>query len=369
MEQHGIYELHFEVTGNCNLDCIYCYNADCRNKTDELSLEEIKKLVKESKKYGTKKFTLTGGEPFVRPDFFEILDELKGQYVSILSNGKIIDKKIVKRLKKDYPQVQEFKISWDGFKSHDELRVGSSYKDIEKTVKLLKDNGYVVVINTIVLEKNQEDLVKLYDKLIELNVDRWRVDMPFTLGYYIDNQKKYKGPDPEVYTKQFVKIITKHEKEDIKMDLEIFNLYKSQFKPTNTITFDDNVHPCEYKRELISMKPNGDVIFCPSLSFAMSNFRNAGCDMKQVFKDEENHDFYKLKMSDIKACKGCRYLKVCGGGCRANSIYDFNSFVERDLSACTTFPFWEQNILPILKPDHQEFFKKLIDEDGFIPKV
>ena len=366
LKQHGIYELHFEVTGDCNLDCVYCYNYGWRNKKDELTLNEIKRLIKETKKYGTKVYTLTGGEPFVRPDFFKILKELRGNYVAILSNGKLIDEALIKKLK-GYPQVKEFKISWDGFASHNQLRIGSDWRNIVKTIKLLKKNGYRVVINTIVLELNQKDLYKLYKYLIKLKVDRWRVDMPFVLGNYIKNNKKFLGPDPKYYSKQFARIIKMHEESKIPMVLEIFNLYKSQFKPTNTITFNDNVHPCEYKRELLSMKPNGDVIFCPSLSFAMSNYRKAG-SIKNVFDEESKHPFYNLKMSDLKKCEGCRYLKVCGGGCRANAIYDFDDYTEKDLSACATFPFWEKNILPILKQSHQKFFKKLIDENGFIPK-
>jgi len=361
LKQHGISELHFEVTGKCNLRCVYCYNYACRKKNDELSLDEIKKLIKETKEYGT----LTGGEPFMRKDFFEILNELKGCYVAILSNGKVIDDDMILKIKK-YPQIKEFKISLDGFNSHNEMRKGSEWKQVVRTIKNLKKNNYRVVVNTIVLEQNQKDLYKLYKSLIKLKVDRWRVDMPFVLGNYVKNKNKFLPPNPAYYTKKFAKIIGEHEKSNNSMILEIFNLYKSQFKPTNTITFVDNVHPCEYKRELLSMKPNGDVIFCPSLSFPMSNYRKAG-SMKRIFSEEAKHPFYALKMSDLEKCQGCRYIKICGGGCRANAIYDFNDFTERDISACRTFPFWEKQILPVLKKSHQKFFKKLIVNEGFVP--
>ena len=365
LKKNGIYELHLEVTGKCNLNCVYCYNYDCRIKKD-MSFEKIKCLIKEAKTYGTKKFTFTGGEPFMRKDFFKIVKEVgEGGYVAILSNGKVIDKKMVEKIKK-YPQIKEFKISWDGFSSHNKMRVGSKWEETVKTINLLKQNKFRVVINTIVLEPNQKDLYKLYKYLIRLKVDRWRVDMPFNLGNYIKNNKKFLPPTPKYYTKMFAKIIGEHELSKSKMIFEVFNLYKSEFKPTNTITFNPNVHPCEYKRELLSIKPNGDVVFCPSLSFVMSNYGRAN-NLDEVFKEEMKHPFYNLKMSDLKNCNGCRYLLICGGGCRANAIYDFNDYAGRDISACMTFPFWEKEILPILKKSHQRFFRKNLNTQGFIP--
>jgi len=366
--KRGIYEFHFEVTGNCNLNCVYCYNSDCKDpkyREKELSIEEIKSLIKETKKYGTKLYTVSGGEPFMREDFFEIIKQMAGCSVSILTNGKVLTKDLIKELKK-YPQIKEFKLSWDGFDSHNKLRIGSNWKDVEKTIVELKKNGYKVVINTIVLDVNQKDIYKLYHKIKKLEVDRWRVDMPFIFGRYIKNIKKYAPPDPKYFTEIFKKIIQEENKNGNKMILEIFNLYKSQFKPSNTVVFDTNTHPCEYKRELLSMKPNGDIIFCPSLNFAMANYRIDG-SLSGAFKKERKHSFYNIKTSDLKDCVNCRYLKICGGGCRANAIYEFNDYCGKDSTACATFPEWEKTILPILKKSHKEYFKKLINYNGKNP--
>jgi radical SAM protein with 4Fe4S-binding SPASM domain len=114
------------------------------------------------------------------------------------------------------------------------------------------------------------------------------------------------------------------------------------------------------------MKPNGDVIFCPSLSFAMANYRKDGSLDKSLEK-EKDHPFYNIKTSDLKECLDCRYLKICGGGCRANAIYEFNNYYGKDSTACATFPEWEKSILPILKKSHQKYFHKLINHNGKMP--
>ena len=334
--KQGIHELHLELTGACQLSCVYCYNSGCRDKKDELTFDEIKRLFIECKRYGTKVYTLTGGEPFMRPDFWKIIGLLEDEYVAILTNGKYlydllntVGLKSIQTINQLYPQIKEFKISLDGFESHNLMRKGSDWKEIVELIKVLKQYKYKVVINTIVLQPNQKDLPKLYNLLVKLKVDRWRVDMPFLLGYYKDNHKIYLPPDPKIYTKIFAKIIKKHEQSKNKMVFEIFNLYKSEFKPTNTMIFNGSVHPCEYKRELLSMKPNGDVVFCPSLNYKMANYRKSG-SLKKVFETEQLHKFYKLKTSDIKDCKNCRYLLICGGGCRCGRR-------RRRIVTCSTF--------------------------------
>ena len=366
--KRGIYEFHFEITGNCNLNCIYCYNSDCKKPSylkKELTFEEIKKLIKETKNYGTRLYTLSGGEPLMRKEFIEIIKELKGCSVSILTNGKLLTKDLIQEFKK-YPQVKEFKISWDGFSSHNKLRLGSEWKKVEMTIKNLKKNDYKVVVNTIVLQLNEKDIYRLYLRLKKLNVNRWRVDMPFILGRYSKNIKTYSPPNPSRFTKVFRRIILDNIKSRNKMILEVFNVYKSKFTPSNSISFDAEVHPCEYKRELLCMKPNGDIIFCPSLNFALANYRKER-NLIKCFKKEEQHNFLKIKTKDLKECMDCRYLRLCGGGCRANAIYEFNDYCGRDSTACATFPEWEKNILPILKKSHQKYFKKLIDFTGKMP--
>lgn len=366
VEQHGIHELHWEITGRCNLNCVYCYNAGIR-KGEEMSLEEMQRMIADTKSHGTRLYTLTGGEPTSSKKLWKILKMLDGEKVAILTNAKLLDKAMIKRFKQ-YPQVFEFKISLDGFRSHDRLRRGSNYRDVLKTIRMLKEEGYRVVINTIVLHENERDLYKLYKILLRLQVDRWRVDMPFRLGNYVRNIRRYSPPDPGIYTKMFAKIICEHEQSRNRMVFEIFNLYKSQFRPLRTIVWDADTHPCEYKRQLLSMKPNGDIIFCPSLTFAMSNYRRAG-SITNVFAEEARHPFYDVRVGDLHECAGCRYLKICGGGCRANAIYDFDDWNRRDAAACYTFPFWEQEILPVLKVSHQRFFRRLIDKQGFDPQT
>ena len=151
-----------------------------------------------------KRFIFSGGEPLTRKDFFEILEYAKDMKVEILTNSKLLflNDSYIDKLKK-MKHISEIKISLDGFESHDKVRIGSSYKDVIETIKKLKDSGFKIVINTEVTKMNLHEIIPLYNKLKELKIDRWRVDLPFILGRYIEFYNEYKLPKFE----DFIKVV------------------------------------------------------------------------------------------------------------------------------------------------------------------
>lgn len=100
----------FELTARCNLRCRMCYihreENDGEIKTDEFSSEEWLNIAKEAQQCGMLFLLLTGGEPFIRPDFEEIYRRCRelGIIVSINTNGTMIGEKQVELLRKLPPQ-------------------------------------------------------------------------------------------------------------------------------------------------------------------------------------------------------------------------------------------------------------------------
>ena len=92
--------IRLSITDVCNFKCGYClpngYQIDKSDNRKFLHLEEIKRLAKVFSKLGVSKIRLTGGEPTVRKDFFDIIKVLKFQSgiqnVSITTNGYKLDK-------------------------------------------------------------------------------------------------------------------------------------------------------------------------------------------------------------------------------------------------------------------------------------
>ena len=93
--------IRLSITDICNFKCGYClpngYQVDKKDKKKFLHLDEIKRLAKVFSKLGVSKIRLTGGEPTVRKDFFEIIKILKNDAninkVVITTNGYHLDEK------------------------------------------------------------------------------------------------------------------------------------------------------------------------------------------------------------------------------------------------------------------------------------
>ncbi|SCX95272.1 radical SAM additional 4Fe4S-binding SPASM domain-containing protein [Lachnospiraceae bacterium XBB2008] len=368
-KDYNIESIHLEITGKCNLMCKYCYNSqfNCEERiVTEMKTSDIKRLIDEAKSMGCKRFTFSGGEPFLRDDFFEIIEYCGDSKVDILSNSKLIDESVIERLY-SLPQINEIKISLDGFEQHDIIRVGSSYKDVISTIQELKRRGFKIVINTEVTSLNIHEVFDLYQELKKLKVDRWRVDLPFILGRYKDNYSNYKLPDFERFIELIKNIIVDYVSDKPSFEMELFNIYKSELTPINAIEFDYNTHPCAYRRGSFPLRPNGDMIFCPSMDIPMSNFLEEH-SLKEAIDKKFSHQFYNLTINDISECVNCRFINLCNAGCRVDALYYLGKYDAVDPICCNLMPLIEEEIIPILPRELAEFYTSLIVEENEYPE-
>jgi radical SAM protein with 4Fe4S-binding SPASM domain len=103
----------FELTNRCNLFCRMCYvrnySGDISKQVTELSPDAWLDLARQAKKNGLLFLVLTGGEVFLRSDFFEIYEPLTrmGLLLNVFSNGTLITKEIARRLAQIPPNRTE----------------------------------------------------------------------------------------------------------------------------------------------------------------------------------------------------------------------------------------------------------------------
>ncbi len=160
----------FELTARCNLDCKMCYIHKKANdslvKKSEMSAAEWINIARTAKKAGMFLLLVTGGEPFLRPDFFEMYDEFKslGLSVSINTNGTLITEKVVRHLAENSParvNLTLYGASEETYSrlSGDETAFSRAYKAVE----MLKEAKIPLKLNYSLTPMNKCDFDKICD--------------------------------------------------------------------------------------------------------------------------------------------------------------------------------------------------------------
>src|SRR5882672_7602438 len=112
----------FELTFVCNHACSFCYN--CPTGQKEMTTEEVKDALRKLAEFNVLYLTLSGGEPLVRKDFFEIARAARelGFALRIYTNAFLIDEAMAKRIKEvANPLEMEISIHGSRPETHEKL--------------------------------------------------------------------------------------------------------------------------------------------------------------------------------------------------------------------------------------------------------
>lgn len=133
-------EAWLHLTNRCNLRCITCYKNAGEAYENELNTKEVKKLLKTNRKNANPKIIISGGEPLLRKDLVDILKyikKLKFKYVSLITNGTLLNDFITSKISKLVDFVQ---VSLDGSNPlvNDKIRGKGVWIKVVKNLSFLK---------------------------------------------------------------------------------------------------------------------------------------------------------------------------------------------------------------------------------------
>jgi len=319
--------LAVELTQRCNLACIHCRATagDCAPE-GELTLAEYKELIDDIAGFASPILILTGGEPLLRNDVYDIASYAteKGLRVAVSTNGTTVDREVAEKLLAS--GVKTCSISIDGStpEVHDDFRQQQgAFQASMRGMSILQDAGMKVQINTSLTKRNMHDLDNIYRLVKKAGAHAWHVFMLvptgrgdadaelITAGDYerILNYIYEKNRDDDMEIKptcapQYYRILRQRAGEDgIPVDVDHFGLNARTRgclagMGFGFISYRGEVYPCGYY---------------PSM---------AGNIREQSFSEIWKNSELFTKLRDFKnyegACGSCRYIAVCGG-CRARA--------------------------------------------------
>ena len=241
------------VTYRCNARCTMCNRYKAPSKPDEeISIDIIKKL---PKMYFT---NITGGEPFIREDLADIVRELykKSDRIVISTNGFFTDRII--KLCEEFPNVG-IRISIEGLEeTNNKIRglddgFNKGYSTLKKLVEMKHpDVGFGMTVQ----DANAKDLVALYEKSNELNMEFATASLHNSF-YFVEAKNIIK--DRMMVAKEFEKLINR---------LLESNSPKKWFRAyfnhglINYIYGQKRLLPCDMAFDTFFIDPYGDVMPC-----------------------------------------------------------------------------------------------------------
>lgn len=157
----------FELTARCNFHCPMCYVHLSQEQIDsrgrELTAAEWIALARQAADRGMVFALLTGGEPFVRKDFFEIYHAMKdmGLMVSINSNGSMLSGDIRRRLLEDPPFRINISLYGGCRETYRNMCGQDVFDQVTENIRSLKEAGVDVRLNLSVTPWNRQDLQKI----------------------------------------------------------------------------------------------------------------------------------------------------------------------------------------------------------------
>ena len=168
---------NFELTARCNFNCPMCYVHLTTEQLQALGKEELTArqwldIAKAAKDSGMVYALLTGGEPLVRKDFFEIYDGMRGMglLVSVNSNGSMLSGRILEHFLENPPARFNISLYGGSDETYRNMCGLPAYAQVKENIRALRQAGIDVSLNLSITPHNKNDLAQIYKDAVELDV-------------------------------------------------------------------------------------------------------------------------------------------------------------------------------------------------------
>ena len=319
----------WEITRNCNLACVHCRAAATQGPYEnELNTSAALRLIDQIAEAGQPIIILTGGEPLLRDDIFEIAayGTQKGLRMVMAPNGTLITKAVAEKLVT--AGIKRISISLDGASAacHDSFRgVDGAFDAAMRGIHIARTAGLEFQINTTITKTNLEHIPAIQDKALHLGAVAHHIFLlvPTGRGKYIVNQ--------EINAQEYEETLHwfYERKKEIPIQLKAtcaphyYRIMRQEAKKEDrSISFkthglDAVTRGCLGGTGFCFISHTGIVQPCGFLDL------NCGDITRNSFKQiwEESHFFLNLRdYSKLKGkCGLCEFKQVCGG-CRARAL-------------------------------------------------
>ncbi|RMI20270.1 MAG: radical SAM protein, partial [Calditrichaeota bacterium] len=324
--------ISWNLTRQCNLRCPHCYMEGGRKAENELTTEECLALIDELKALGTEMLILTGGEPLLRKDIYDIARRASeaGMWVVMGTNGVLVNERVARKMVEC--GIKGVGISIDSIDPgrHNRFRGGpNSWEHSVRALKICREQGLQVLVQTTVMEENYEEIPRLIEFAREMGA--WSFNLYFIV-------RTGRGRELHELSPERTEAMLTHlaEVQDTYRPMLVRAKCAPQFKQIAHALGKPGLESggCMAGTAYARITPTGEVTPCPYMTVVAGDLR------KQSFTDIWQHSPVLQQLRDVQQLQGrcgrCEFNQLCGG-CRCRAYAAFGDYLQED-PACRYQP-------------------------------
>jgi radical SAM protein with 4Fe4S-binding SPASM domain len=310
-----------ELTYRCNLTCSHCY-IDKKNMK-ELPQQVLKDIIDQLAEQGTLFLTLSGGEIFLRKDFFQIAHyaSSKNFAINLFTNGTLINERTADAVAELSPWRVEISIYGAKKETHDGITgVKGSWKKSLNAIKLLKARGVSVILKVLWMKENINEAAEILRLKDNLGVGFRASELISPCSDGCTKPLRHRLDEQQIIALN--KLLRNYEKEH----------------SNSTSNIDDNkadlsqINPCGAGINYAAISPCGELYPCVMFPQSVGNIVETS--FQKIWK--ESAFLKKLRdthLSDLEECKNCPLIFKCPR-CPAMTALEEGHFLKSWKEAC-----------------------------------
>jgi len=303
--------VYFAVTGRCNLQCEFCTMNSGPNVSvkDDLTVSEIKDmLIPKLQEIDPRKIVITGGEPLMRRDIFEVMEvfanAFERQRIVLQTNGLLLSPERVKGLA---DKIGVLEISIENIFDDEKLLM-----KMEKIFVAANEAGILLSLSFVVDQSSEKHL----DEAIEI-CHKYHAVLTTRIITLVGRAREKNAGD---------RLLEEHNTLRIQLKIVRYLLEKEYFDDGLTGNYSGDIQPqrsCGAFGNVLAIHPDGTTFMCANFKdrqFSMGNVRQQTMaelceDLKHKTESPELEE--KFCVDKIKMCEECWVKYFCSGPCAA----------------------------------------------------
>lgn len=344
--------IFWNLTGRCNLSCKHCYNSSGPDKGagDELTTSEAISFINDCGVLGVPVILLSGGEPLMRPDIWELAAHAHGLGIktALSSNGTFITPEITSKIRD--AGIGYVGISLDGATAatHDTVRnTPGAFERAVQAFSWCRDENIRCGVRVTLTRENLHELGDLIDLALRIGASRFCVYWLVPSGRGADSyhhlqlsedgvfsaldllQQYAKKTDPSV-----MEFLTVDGPQDAVHLLQWMEQEGSDDLPEARSLVSSMKGGCSAGIRVANVTPSGEVYPCQFAQipeFRIGSIRER--KFSELWNDPDNPVLTRFRKKDehlTGKCGRCSYRDMCGGGCRVRAFRQTGDFSAED---------------------------------------